>query len=121
MSPKRTRAKERKTSLAKKRPDQPRLGRPTALLWSIAAGLLVVHFVLAATSVRHKCAAYDELAHLTRGYSYTITGDYRLGPPHPPLAHYWAALPGRGTHVVFPKLDQDAWRTSDVWSRAARS
>lgn len=80
------------------------------------AGLLIVHFVLALSSVVHKSNTYDELAHLTRGYSYTLTGDFRLGPPHPPLAHYWAALPGRTMNVKAPKRDQAAWRTSDVWT-----
>lgn len=79
------------------------------------AALLTIHFVLAVTSVRHKCTTYDELAHLTRGYSYLLTGDFRLGPPHPPLAHYWAALPGFLNRPTFPSRDQNAWRTSDVW------
>lgn len=80
------------------------------------AALLVLHYALALLSVRHKSNTYDELAHLTRGYSYTLTDDFRLGPPHPPLAHYWAALPGRRMPVKPPKRDQAAWRTSDVWT-----
>ncbi len=80
------------------------------------AGLCVVHFVLAVTSVLHKSNTYDELAHLTRGYSYRLTDDFRLGPPHPPLAHYWASLPGAGEAIKFPRLDQPAWHESDVWT-----
>ena len=101
---------------------KPRKSRLDALAgrksWPVAAavtGLCLVHFLLAVTSVRHKSNTYDELAHLTRGYSYAMTEDYRLGPPHPPLAHIWASLPGRGLAVKFPPLDQDAWRTSDPW------
>lgn len=85
------------------------------ILPAIVAGLLIVHFVLAITSVLHKSNTYDELAHLTRGYSYALTDDFRLGPPHPPLAHYWAAIPGRAMSVKPPERDQAAWRTSDVW------
>ncbi len=80
--------------------------------------LLAVHFVLAITSVLHKSNTYDELAHLTRGYSYYMTGDYRLGPPHPPFAHIWAALPGHSLEVKFPSQQRDlaAWHKSDVWN-----
>lgn len=90
-------------------------GYPAAVV-----GLCLLHFALAVTSVRHKSATYDELAHLTRGYSYFLTGDYRLGPPHPPLAHYWAALPGLGHTVKFPPLlmpepSRIDWRQSDMW------
>jgi len=93
-------------------------GQPIArrfVLPAVVAGLLLVHFVLAITSVLHKSNTYDELAHLTRGYSYTLTDDFRLGPPHPPLVHYWAAIPGWSMAVKAPKRDQAAWRTSDVW------
>ena len=88
------------------------------ILWTIGgvALLCLVHFVLAVTSVLHKSNTYDELAHLTRGYSYWMTDDYRLGPPHPPLAHYWAALPGHFANPKFTTLKQDAWYKSDVWT-----
>jgi len=83
-------------------------------------GLCIIHFVLAVTSARNKSNTYDEIAHLTRGYSYYMAGDYRLGPPHPPLAHYWAALPGLGAGVRFPpqhtpKNLLDDWYHSDMW------
>lgn len=85
------------------------------------SALCLIHFLLAVTSVRQKSNTYDEIAHLTRGYSYFLTGDFRLGPPHPPLAHYWAALPGLGKNVKFPpKLVAEEhlgdWRQSDMWA-----
>ncbi|GJM26327.1 MAG: glycosyl transferase [Phycisphaerae bacterium] len=87
--------------------------------WTIAVvgTLCIVHYVLAVTSVLNKSNTYDEIAHLTRGYSYFITGDYRLEPPHPPLAHVWAALPGLGADVKFPQSwrEHETWHTSDVW------
>lgn len=83
---------------------------------AIVAALLAAHWLLAVIGVRNKCVTYDEIAHLTRGYSYLKLGDFRLGPPHPPFAHYWAALPLMGMNLRFPSLDQDAWRRSDVWS-----
>jgi hypothetical protein len=87
----------------------------------IAVGaLLLVHYLLAITSIRHKSNTYDEIAHLTRGYSYFLADDFRLGPPHPPLAHYWAALPGLGLDVKFPpeltpEENRGAWNRSDMW------
>lgn len=80
------------------------------------AVLLLAHWLLAVIGVCNKSVTYDEIAHLTRGYSYLRLGDFRLGPPHPPFAHYWAALPLMGMNLRFPSLDQDAWRRSDVWS-----
>ena len=89
------------------------------VLWPVVAVIVLcaLHFVLAITSVVNKSNTYDEIAHLTRGYSYDMTGDFRLGPPHPPLAHIWASLPGRSMNVKFPEklFDTDAWRESDVW------
>ncbi|HNO77955.1 MAG TPA: glycosyltransferase family 39 protein [Phycisphaerae bacterium] len=80
-------------------------------------GLCIVHYVLAVTSVLNKSNTYDEIAHLTRGYSYLLTGDFRLEPPHPPLAHVWAAIPGLGNDVKFPQswMQHASWYTSDVW------
>ena len=79
--------------------------------------LCLIHYLLAVASVLNKSNTYDEIAHLTRGYSYFLTGDYRLEPPHPPLAHIWAALPGLGTNVKFPNTwkEHETWHTSDVW------
>jgi 4-amino-4-deoxy-L-arabinose transferase-like glycosyltransferase len=91
-------------------------GLPRWLVPVAVAALVITHFVLATSSVRHKSNTYDELVHLTRGYSYALTGDYRLGPPHPPLAHWWAALPGRGMAIKFPPLDSKEWHQSDVWN-----
>jgi 4-amino-4-deoxy-L-arabinose transferase-like glycosyltransferase len=91
--------------------------RPTQRAVLSVAALCIVHYVLAVTSVLNKSNTYDEIAHLTRGYSYFLTGDYRLEPPHPPLAHLWAALPGLGTDVKFPQtwMEHESWHTSDVW------
>lgn len=36
---------------------------------------------------------HDESAHLGAGYSYLMTGDFRLNPEHPPLIKELAALP----------------------------
>ena len=79
-------------------------------------GLLMVHFVLASTSIRQKCATYDEVAHLTRGYSWWRLDDKRLIPNHPPLAQAWAALPLLNDGLEFPSLEQKVWHHSDVFA-----
>lgn len=75
-------------------------------------GLLVIHAILATTSASRKCAVFDEVAHLTKGYSYWITDDYRMTPSHPPLAQAWAALPLLNNQLKFPSRDQPAWHES---------
>lgn len=82
----------------------------------VVALLLATHWGLAVLSIRHKSTTFDEIAHLTRGYSYLRTGDFRLGPPHPPLAHYWAALPAVVSDSVFPEVQDDPdWWAANVW------
>ncbi|MCP4249057.1 MAG: hypothetical protein GY778_18590 [bacterium] len=89
---------------------------PTRAAWGLVILLLVVHWILAVSSVRNKSTTFDEIAHATRGASYVATGDFRLGPPHPPLAHYWAALPNLFTKTTFPNVGGDPdWQASDPW------
>lgn len=42
---------------------------------------------------RHASATFDEVAHLSAGFSYLRWNDYRLNPEHPPLVKKLAALP----------------------------
>lgn len=79
-------------------------------------GLLVLYAVMAWTSVREKSTTFDEIAHLTAGYSYWTTGDYRLDPENGVLPQRWAALPLLAMDVHFPDTDQAAWQESDVWA-----
>jgi hypothetical protein len=55
-----------------------------------------------ATSVSDTmCTTGDEIAHLTAGYSYWTTDDYRLQPENGNLPQRWAAIPllASGTQV----------------------
>ena len=81
-----------------------------------AAALLAVHWVLAATSIQHKCTTFDEIAHLTKGYAWWTLDDKRLVPEHPPLAQAWAALPLLNDDLKFPSLDQRAWHHSEAFT-----
>ena len=48
--------------------------------YGAAALLLALFCCVADISSRQKSPAYDEIAHLTGGYSYWKTRDYRLHP-----------------------------------------
>src|SRR6185295_5044903 len=71
--------------------------------WLIVAILLVAFGAMAWTATREKSPAYDELAHLTAGYSYWLTGDYRLHPENGVLPQRWAALPMLVSQPQFPE------------------
>jgi hypothetical protein len=82
----------------------------------IAAGLLGLYWWMATSVSDTMCTTSDEIAHLTAGYSYWKTDDYRLQPENGNLPQRWAALPLLARNDIrFPTLDQKAWRISDVW------
>jgi hypothetical protein len=86
--------------------------RTVALL---AAGILALYWWMATSVSDLQCTTGDEIAHLTAGYSYWTTDDYRLQPENGNLPQRWAAIPLLAKDLRFPTKDQDAWRISDVW------
>lgn len=56
----------------------------------------------------------DEPVHLTSGYAYWTTGDYRFQPENGNLPQRWAALPLLFESVTFPATGP-AWVAADVW------
>jgi len=89
-------------------------GLPRVVVVAPVVGLLLLHFLIAVASVRTKSPTYDEPFHLTCGYTYWQTGDFRMAAGHPPLATLWAALPLAAAPVKFPSFDSVAWRQSDL-------
>lgn len=83
---------------------------------ALAAVLIVAYFVMALSSVANKCTTYDEIAHLTSGYSYWLDNDYRLTPEAGNLGQRWFALPLLFSDYQFPSRDQLSWFRSDAWS-----
>ena len=81
----------------------------------IAAALLSLYWWMATSVSDTQCTTGDEIAHLTAGYSYWTTDDYRLQPENGNLPQRWAALPLLRRDLKFPTLAQNAWRISDVW------
>lgn len=79
--------------------------------------ILVLMFVLEITSACQESQTMDEAVHLSAGYSYLRTGDFRMNPEHPPLLKYLSALP-----LLFLDLHQPAhyksWAEADKWQFA---
>ncbi len=80
-------------------------GRDAAVL---ATGLAVL-FVLGLSSLRTTSAVYDEVVHVSAGYSALRFGEFRFNADHPPLVGRLAALPLTAMDVRFP-ADDPAWK-----------
>ena len=88
--------------------------RPRWWPLAAAAALLTVYFLLAVTGVAHKSTTFDEVFHLTGGYSYWKFGDFRMQPENGNLPQRWAALPLVFGDYKFPSVDSGEWRRSSV-------
>ena len=86
--------------------------------WNTAALLLAcaLYFAMALHGVADKSSTYDELAHVTAGYSYWTLDDYRLDPENGNWSQRIAALPLLYTRPAFPSLQQNVWRAANVWN-----
>jgi hypothetical protein len=80
------------------------------------AGLLAVYYVLAVSAAARKSMTFDEMAHLTAGYTYWAFNDYRLHPENGNLPQRLGALPAVLGGALFPQLDQPAWTSSNVYT-----
>lgn len=78
---------------------------------------LSVMTILQIASMRAESQTVDEGVHLTAGYSYWRTGDYRLNPEHPPLAKLVASVPLLFFPIHLP-LEQQSWSSRDEWAFA---
>ncbi|HEY1849141.1 MAG TPA: hypothetical protein VGG37_08035 [Opitutaceae bacterium] len=81
----------------------------------LAAASLCLYWWMATSVSDTICTTGDEIAHLTAGYSYWKTDDYRLQPENGNLPQRWAAIPLLHRGLKFPTQVQNAWRISDVW------
>src|SRR3989344_3045939 len=73
----------------------------------IASALLGAVFLLAFFSMQRDSLTFDELAHITAGYSYLTKQDYRINPEHPPFAKDLAAFPLLFLNFNFPAQSQN--------------
>jgi len=70
--------------------------------------LLAVLFFQALTSIKNKSITVDEMSHLSSGYSYIKTGDFRLNVEALPLVDMLSALPLLFLDPKLP-LDHPSW------------
>lgn len=77
--------------------------------WGALVILLAIFIAQALLASPEKSASFDEQYHLTAGYSYLRTGDFRLATTHPPLAGVIAALPLLARQDINLPLDNPLW------------
>ncbi len=82
--------------------------------WAALALLLAIFAAQALAASPQKSASFDEQYHLTAGYAYLRTGDFRLATTHPPLAGMIAALP------LLPRTDINLPLDSPLWEQGNR-
>ena len=82
----------------------------------MAVFLVVLYWGMGVSSQADKSTTFDEIAHLTAGYTYWLTSDYRLHPENGVLPQRWAALPLYIGEYRAPSLEQPSWWKSNVWT-----
>lgn len=76
--------------------------------------LLFLLVLQAGMSMEIKSATYDETAHLPAGYTYWVTGDFKLNSEHPPLIKLLASFPLLFMDINLP-LDSVWWKENRQW------
>ena len=90
----------------------PDSSRPRRFFWPAALVLLAIMAVTEALSVRMDSQIWDEAFELASGYTYLLTGQYRLSVEHPPLPRTLAALPLLALGATAP-LTHPSWAQSN--------
>ena len=80
----------------------------------VLVALLLTFWTLAITSIRNKSCTFDEIQHVTAGYSYWSQNDFRLHPENGILSQKLIAFPLLFSDDRFPDLSQPAWWNSNV-------
>jgi hypothetical protein len=84
-------------------------------LFAILTGaILCVQAGLMISSIRLEAQTWDESTHLSAGYSYWKTGDYRMSPDHPPFAKMLESSPLLLMNVEMPATGKEFWASSDA-------
>lgn len=83
----------------------------------IAAGILLLFFLVSLSVSREESMIFDEKAHIPAAYSYVRYGDMRLNPEHPPLIKDLAGLPLLILQPSFPLHSQE-WQSgiNEQWT-----
>jgi hypothetical protein len=83
------------------------------LAWLLAILAAAFHAFMAVTAVNTKSPTFDEPQHLTAGYSYFVTNDFRLDPENGNLPAMWAALPLLFEDLNFIPLNDRGWQRAE--------
>src|SRR6266496_2517915 len=83
---------------------------PRWLYRTALAFILAVFCLQAMLALTRLSATTDEPVHLSAGYSYWKTRDFRMNPEHPPLAKLLATIPLLALHPRFDPSDQ-SWQS----------
>src|SRR5262249_38682503 len=92
----------------------------TLVSLAAAAGLVACFWWQGERFLAANGPTFDEGAHLAAGYSYLMTGDFRLNPEHPPLLKMlWAAPLAAGErprypHDVAAASNNNHWHIADA-------
>jgi hypothetical protein len=71
--------------------------------WVLAVGIVLALFLFLLIGISAKNSAiFEENNHLSAGYYFFKTNDYRMGPGHPPLTYKILALPLLFSKAQFP-------------------
>src|SRR5688572_5908964 len=76
--------------------------------------VIVIAAALVVSSALQDSQTHDEGVHLTAGYSYWKTGDFRLSPEHPPFGKLVMSLPLLWLQPDFDPAFED-WQKADPW------
>src|SRR5438874_4243677 len=82
-------------------------------VWLIAILIALLHAAMAVTAVNTKSPTFDEPQHLTAGYSYWVTNDFRLDSENGNLPMRWAALPLLVSRTKFVPINDRTWERAD--------
>ena len=80
----------------------------------LALALLLLLLLQGLIFIGESSQTSDEAAHLAAGYSYLLTGDFRLNREHPPLIKELAAAPLLAVHLDFPW--GPLWEQAEEWN-----
>ncbi|MEP6537129.1 MAG: phospholipid carrier-dependent glycosyltransferase [Bryobacteraceae bacterium] len=92
----------------------PQVGLPERYFGWLISLLLAILGLTQLFSVLGENQSADEAVHLSAGYSYLKTGDFRINPEHPPLGKYINALPLLLLNPHLPTEDP-SWADADEY------
>ena len=82
------------------------------LAYIVAAAALAAFIALALGDLLTTSPTSDETVHLSAGWSYLATHDFRINPEHPPLLKMMAAAPLMSMRISRDALKGEGWRDS---------